>query len=488
VNGKGRLLAGLAMLLLSGCVYYNGMYNANRLARSARKAEREGRTFEASNLWGQVITRAESVSVRHPRSKYAVQAAVLRGVALARMGQCTSATALLGQAALLATGTELAEEGALALGQCNLEAGDASAADLAFNRVMESRDPARRREARVQHARVLRLAGSYPEAVTLLQEANDPRVREDLFLALAGAGRTAEAFALADTLIAHADSTRSWDPLIEALGRQNPAQASTLVDRLIALRPPAPPVRSRWLLQDAERLAPSDSARATTRLKQVVAAGGQTLEGRRAGLQLTRRSLAQVHSVADLGRVSDSLQVLSARAGEVNEEATTLRTAIERVRTLADSTNIAAPQADLGLFLAAEVARDSIGAPAIAATLFRRIVEELPTSPYAPKALLAAQQLDSNWADTARALLQDRYADSPYLAMLRGEDAPGYRMLEDSLRSFAAAAATPRRTGPARRRPVDTDRVPEVAPRRRQGVTDSLNAPARPVRRSRPEP
>ena len=57
--------------LLGGCVYYNGMYNTNRLAKSARKAERDGRAFEAKNLWGQVITRAETLVVRHPRSKYA---------------------------------------------------------------------------------------------------------------------------------------------------------------------------------------------------------------------------------------------------------------------------------------------------------------------------------------------------------------------------------------------------------------------------------
>ena len=72
-------------------MYYNGMYNANRLASSARKAEREGRTFEANNLWGQVATKAESVVVRHPDSKYAEEAAVLRGVALARLGQCDEA-------------------------------------------------------------------------------------------------------------------------------------------------------------------------------------------------------------------------------------------------------------------------------------------------------------------------------------------------------------------------------------------------------------
>jgi hypothetical protein len=488
VRTTWRVLAGLTLLLLSGCVYYNGMYNANRLARSARKAEREGRTFEASNLWGQVVTRAESVSVRHPDSKYADQAAVLRGVALTRLGQCGPAVAPLGHAALLSPGTELAEEGALALGRCSLEAGDADAADLAFSRVIESRDPARRREARLQHARVLRLAGRYQEAVTLLRESSDPRVREDLFLALAGAGKTAEAFALADTLIAHADSTQSWDALVGTLGQQNPAHASTLIDHLIAQRSPAPPLRARWLLEDAERLALSDSARATTRLHQAVEAGSKTLDGRRARLRLTRRSLGQVRSVADLGPVSDSLQALGESAGLANEEVIPIRLAVERVRAVADSTDVAAPQGDLRVFLAAEVARDSLGAPALAAALFRRIVEGSPNSPYAPKAVIAGQQLDSTWADTARTLLAERYAASPYVALLRGEDAPGYEPLEDSLRAFAAAQATPRRTGRVLRRPMDTDRGPALTPRRRPGVTDSLDAPDRPVRRPRLEP
>jgi hypothetical protein len=87
-----RLVAGgLGVLLLGGCVYYNGMYNTKRLAGSARVAEREGRTFEATNLWGQVVTRAESLVVRHPDSKYVDEALMLKGTALARLGQCPSA-------------------------------------------------------------------------------------------------------------------------------------------------------------------------------------------------------------------------------------------------------------------------------------------------------------------------------------------------------------------------------------------------------------
>jgi len=97
----GTALALLASALLGGCVYYNGMYNTNRLAKAARKAERDGRVFEATNLWGQVITRAESLVVRHPRNKYADRADVLRGLALARLDQCPAAVAPLDRLSLI---------------------------------------------------------------------------------------------------------------------------------------------------------------------------------------------------------------------------------------------------------------------------------------------------------------------------------------------------------------------------------------------------
>ena len=85
VSKRRALSLVLVAALLGGCVYYNGMYNTKRLAGSARKAERDGRAFEANNLWGQVITRAESLVARHPDSKYVDEALVLKGVALARL-------------------------------------------------------------------------------------------------------------------------------------------------------------------------------------------------------------------------------------------------------------------------------------------------------------------------------------------------------------------------------------------------------------------
>ena len=61
-----RMCLAVSLTVTAGCVYYNGMYNANRLANSARKAEHDGRTFEANNLWGQVATKAESVAGTSP--------------------------------------------------------------------------------------------------------------------------------------------------------------------------------------------------------------------------------------------------------------------------------------------------------------------------------------------------------------------------------------------------------------------------------------
>lgn len=462
-----RLAVVLAAGLLGGCVYYNGMYNTNRLAKAARKAEREGRTFEATNLWGQVVTRAESVVVRHPRSKYADQANVLRGLALARIDQCPTAVGPLGRVADLPQRSDFAEEAALALGRCQLQLGDAGLADLAFARVIDSRDSLRRREARSQHAHALRLNGRYQEALDLLREHPDFRNRDDLLLSLAGVGDTASAFALADSLLASGDSTVRWDSLVVSLGGQDPRSASALVDRLVARGSDKPEVQARWLYEDGIRLASVDSARAQARLEAAAATPGRVEAAERARLRLLRLALARSRTEAELARLDDSLTAMAEREGVVSAEAEALAATSGRLRSVTDSLAPTAPQGDLRLFLAGEAARDTLGAPLLAAGLFRRVADEWPASPYAPKALLAAHQLDPSEPDDARILADSVWAGSPYLAMLRGQDAPGYAALEDSLAAFAASQ--PVGTGSRnprvfRRRPV----LPEDDPNLRE--------------------
>lgn len=435
-----RLVAQLAgMALLGGCVYYNGMYNTNRLAKSARKAERDGRVFEANNLWGQVITRAETLMVRHPRSKYVDRANMLRGLALARLDQCPAAVDPLGRPSVIDRSGDLAEEAALALGNCRLELGDLGLADVAFTRVLNSRDPVRRRQARLRHAHVLRLTGRYEEALVLIRQNAGPRDRGELLLALAGAGHTQEAFALADSLLSKADTTFVWDSLVAALGRQDPRAASALVTRLQADPHASPEIKARRLHDDAVRLASVDTASSLARFEEAAALPGHTESSGRARLRLLQRRLSRVRTLDDLRPLGDSLALLGEREGGAGTEAATLATTVSRLRVLSDSAPAGAAQGDIRLFLAAETARDSLGALALAAGLFRRVADDWPASPYAPKALLAVGQLDPSDVEASWARLDSLYPGSPYLALVRGQDAPGYRELEDSLDHFAKA-------------------------------------------------
>jgi len=447
--------------LLAGCVYYNGMYNTERLVRSARKAEREGKPFEASNLWGQVIIRAESVAVRHPESKYASQATVIRGLAMSRLGQCNEAIGPLGQVSLLPPG-DLSEEATLALGRCEMERGDPASADLAFTRLLESKDSYRRAEASFHHARALRMTGSYDEAAALLQGANAPRAEDELLLALAGAGRDAEADSLAGLLLANGDSTRRWDSLVVVMGRSNPAAASQLVDRLGTQAGAPPALAAKRLYEDGLRLEKVDTARAAARFAEAARTGPGTDGGERGRLRLLRLGIARSGTADDLAPAADSLRLFLSQSTIVTTEAGQLLSTVTRVRLAADSGGAGVPQGDMRLFLGAEAARDTLAAPRLAGGLFRRLVSEWPASPYAPKALLAAGRLDPTWADSANTLLAERYGDSPYLAVLRGEPAEGYRVLEDSLLEFAAALPAVRVAPPAVRRRVPEPEAPDV--------------------------
>lgn len=457
--------AGLAAGLLSGCVYYNGMYNANRLARSARKAEREGRTFDATNLWGQVATKAESVVVRHPTSKYAGEAAILRGVAQARMGLCDQALGSLSRIGTIAVSGELTEEALLATGRCQLLVGNLPAADAAFGQLLQSENAERRREAHLQHALLLRQTGRYQEALDALAGIRGPRADMERILSLAGTGAVPRALALADSVMARRDTTQHWDSVLVALGRQNPAAASSLVERIRKLPHQTPSEQARLLLEDGIRLSRTDSARATGRLREAMSLGATAPAAGQASLALVRLDLIRAARPEDLARIMATLKGIGARFPGISGEAAQLGATVVEVDSAARTVTPETSQGDLRLFLAAEAARDSLQAPRLAQTIWRRILESWPTSPYAPKAILAAQQLDPTWADSARTLLEERYLDSPYLAMIRGDGGVAYRQLEDSLGAYAAALSAAR-AGAVRRPAVRDDDVVRPRPRR----------------------
>jgi hypothetical protein len=320
-----------------------------------------------------------------------------------------------------------------------------------LTRVVESADPARRTEARLLRGRALRLTGRPDQAVQTLEGLDSPRARQERLLALAAAHRRDAALALADSLLSVSDTTARWDTVAATVGRVEPLIASTLVDRLKDRKGMAAGPRAQMLYEDAVRLAPLDTARAGARLREVAVLREPPEYVERARLALTRQWIARTSSVDELRPVMADLNARAASRSTAASEAAVVRAFVSQILTAADSSAAGAARADLQLFLAAETARDSLVAPALAVGLFRTIVEGLPDSPYAPKAILAGHALDPVWGESVLPLLDERYALSPYVAIARGEEGYGYRELEDSLqifaRGFTAAAgeAAPRR-------------------------------------------
>lgn len=79
--------------------------------------------------------------------------------------------------------------------------------------------------------------------------------------------------------------------------------------------------------------------------------------------------------------------------------------------------------AGAALFLAAEVARDSLRAPLLARAYLERILEQRPPPLLAPKALLAAAMLVPDSAAIFRSRVLDHFPRSGWAAILRGDAA-----------------------------------------------------------------
>jgi tetratricopeptide (TPR) repeat protein len=425
------------ILALPGCVYYNGMYNANRLARAAEKAEREGRTFEANSLWGQVGVKADTVLARHSDSKWADNARLLRGKSYQRLGDCNSAVTVLRELLVTSSDSLLTEEGAFLLGRCYQTLGNAEEASYAFQRLVNSADPARRKEALYHYGRSLRMGGRYPEALEFLSRSDDPRSAGERAAALAGIGRIDESIVVAESLIVAGDTTAPWDSLLALIGRQDMPRASALTDRLITSLPSTPVQQAGWAYADGERLIRVDPPAGERRLNQSIQLSSDGPFAAHSRLLFLRIRMARLESIDSLRAIRTDLDDMLQSGGSTGLQLGRYMRISSMVLDAADSVTAGGSSPDLRLFLAAELTRDSLEMPRLASVLWQRIVSEYQASPYAAKAWLALGALDSSSADSTEAVLTTRYPDNPYYLASRGEDAPGFAALEDSLFQFA---------------------------------------------------
>lgn len=447
-----RWLSGL--LLLAGCGYYsgyNGIYGANKFASQARESEAQGRPGEAQNLWGQAAVKAESLLARQPRGKWRNDALAIRGEALSSLGRCSEASTYLREAEENLTDHTAHEQAVLALGRCELVLGQPELAAATLEPIERSKDDYRRAEARRLRGRALVLTGDYETALADLREAGAAPTSTEVLGALAGLGRNEDVHAAIDQLIASRDSATRWDSVITAVAQRNPELGSSVLERLRT----AGAIRSTEL----PALLGADAARLTgaardARLEELARLAPQTDPGDAARLELTRRRLTTVTTPAELLPLADTLAAIAAQGLASAPAAEQLGSRAAGVARVSDSVAAGAPLGDLRLFLAAEAARDSLGAHTVALGLFRRVVDEWPDGDYAAKALLAGRQLDPAWAEQTDSLLASRYAGSPYVVAARGGDRTALLQLEDSLAAFErSVSGRPVETRPVRVRP-----------------------------------
>jgi hypothetical protein len=437
-RGLGRagwVLVGVA----AGCAYYNGLYNANRLMDEAETAREQGRSGEARALYAQAAVKAESVAVRYPSSKWRDDALLLWGQSLRRGGECDEAVQPLQLAVDSSPDPMLRERAALDLGACRVVIGESDAAVRVLAPLVGAGDSVVAAGAALWKGRAELARGAFAAAAEDLLQAPPDSAAFDLARAYGAADSVRAAHRVLQAQLAAPYDEDRWIPTLDFLAVRDGEAATGLTEALVARSDLTSGERARLLLADGERWeAIGQLDRAAGRYAEAAHAAPDSLEE---GLAGARLALVDLKRAADpdelpelLRRVREASQAGGEAARIVRPAAAVLQPAAQALEPPAGADD------DVRLFGAAEVLRDSLAAPRLAAALFWRIPQDHPTSFVAPKALLAAAALEPERAAAALSLLTDRYAGSPYALALSGEAADAFRAAEDSLRVLRAAA------------------------------------------------
>jgi len=431
----GGAVACVVVTFLSGCIYYNSIYNAERLLREGDAFHRSGRDSLAAERFREVVRKASGGYREAPEGEWAGQALLLIGTAHLRLGELRAARAALEQVPARAEpGSEAAVRAQLFLGAALVESGDVEGAMPLLDRAVEDLERADvLAEAHLWRGRARLRAGDALRGWRDLEAAADldPAVglSAELEMIRSGIalGEPVRVRAGVSGLLALPEGGDVVDTLTAMVARASFRWGEVYgVSLLCGLDSTswAPGPRSRLRLTRSELLfAAGDTTSANADLRRV--ASGRGAAAVTARVRLARRQLSEA---ADLEDARSALSVLlpASRSGD----AAGLIADVEEIQELAE----------LGLddpmawFAAAEAARDRLGAGPLARGFFLAYADAVPSDPWVPKALLAALGLteDADGQAWLRGRLEGR-ATSPYVLAARGNPAPGLEELEEEL-------------------------------------------------------
>jgi len=140
---------------LSGCVYFNTMFNAKKAFRDAEKqndpAQGGNRMTANRQLYEDAVTKAAKIVQKHPKSKYHDDALFMVGVCYFRTENYAKSESAFRELLAMHPKSEFAEEAQLYLARCRMESGDDQSAYRSFSELaLTARKPQWRAEAYYQ--------------------------------------------------------------------------------------------------------------------------------------------------------------------------------------------------------------------------------------------------------------------------------------------------------------------------------------------------
>ncbi|MES2522348.1 MAG: hypothetical protein V4617_06605 [Gemmatimonadota bacterium] len=411
-----------AVLLFAGagCVYYNGIYNAKSAARTADGRLERGDEAGAAHFFQQSAASAESVLVRHPASAWRSRALLLAGRGAAFGGDCAGAeprlTEFLAATPVSAEDSLQHAEARVALGACETRLGRHAVSRARLDSLVAHPNVRLSRLARLWASRAAYAAGDRRAAARYLEGVDAAPFQWELVGIAIAAGE----FARAESLIVQRasrgdfreDATRAvrdlwgageWDAAERIVAGYDLARAGD-----------ANRASLHYALGDLSLRAGRDSM---ARRHLGLARG---LAGRDTILESEVRARLALMGMSQLSRVDDLDSVLASQPAQLQRSEYGRRLGehvllIRMLQSAPDSTGAA-------LYLAGEVARDSLRSPRAASALFERVARELPTSPVAPNAWRAAAMLRPDSASSWTMNVQRDYPQSAAAAALSGQD------------------------------------------------------------------
>ncbi len=431
----------LILALLVGCTWSNSRYQARSLSGQAARAERGGRAAEAEGLWNQAAVKAESALARSPRGTPGAEARWLLGRALARARDCDRGRPYLENALADAPHAKWREPLQLELARCVETVDTVLAAEL-FAGLSTSHDAATRQEAREHAGRDLVATGKPEAALAMLSGTSSAPSRLDRAVALAMLAHPDSALHEVAPLFEQSAVTPEWERLLLVLASQHSDAVDRLLVMLAGMPNQSPQELNDWRLA-ALRGTRLDDLAAFQRRLALLESGKPGPALHRGRVVAAERAVSRIATVAGAVRLRDSIAPLPVPTGDVlaAQEWNRLKFLLGRVADESAAAVAGQPDGDLVHFALAELARDSLDAPALSVALLSRLEAGWPNSPYLPKAILARIGLEPDSATVLRQRAAT-FSTSPYLAFLTGRDTPQFQQLEDSLGTFVRALAT----------------------------------------------